>query len=57
MDDYTWKLTGYFSKMNNIEKLKEGELYQLTFQSLAYDNAPIEGIDWMLVEMIKVDSI
>ena len=55
MDDYTWKLTGYYSKMNNIEKLKEGEFYQLIFQSLAYDNAPIEGIDWMLVEMIKVE--
>ena len=55
MDNYTWKLTGYYSKMNNIEKLKEGELYQLTFQSLEYDNAPIKGIDWMLVEMIKVE--
>jgi hypothetical protein len=55
MDDYTWKLTGYYGKMNNIEKLKEGELYQLTFQSLEYDNAPIKGIDWMLVEMIKVE--
>tara|TARA_B100001057_G_C22725373_1_gene901491 strand:- start:605 stop:1096 length:492 start_codon:yes stop_codon:yes gene_type:complete len=55
MDNYSWKLTGYYSKMNNIEKLKEGELYQLTFQSLEYDNAPIKGIDWMLVEMVKVE--
>ena len=55
MDNYTWKLTGYYSKMNNIEQLKEGEAYQVTFQSLKYYNAPIEGRDWMLVEMIKVD--
>ena len=56
IDDFKWKLQGYFKNMNNIIDIKEGDFYQVTLQRMEYDeSAPIEGSDWMLVEMTKVN--
>ena len=55
IDDYKWKLEGYFKDMDNIEYLQEGDFYQVTLQRMEYDEfAPIQGVDWMLVEMTKI---
>ena len=55
IDDYKWKLEGYFKNMENIEYLEEGDFYQLTLKRMEYSEfAPIEGADWMLVDMTKI---
>ncbi|MDG1724489.1 MAG: hypothetical protein P8I11_02230 [Bacteroidia bacterium] len=55
IDYFSWKLEGYFNNQDNIEYLKEGDFYQLTLQRMEYDEfAPIQGADWMLVEMTKI---
>ena len=55
IDDYKWKLEGYFKNMENIEYLIEGDFYQLTLKRMEYSEfAPIEGADWMLVDMTKI---
>ena len=55
IDDYKWKLEGYFKDMDNIEYLQEGDFYQVTLQRMEYDEfAPIQGLGWMLVEMTKI---
>ena len=55
IDHYKWKLEGYFKDMDNIEYLQEGDFYQVTLQRMEYDEfAPIQGVDWMLVEMTKI---
>ncbi len=55
IDYFSWKLEGYFNNQDNIEYLKEGDYYQLTLQRMEYDEfAPIQGADWMLVEMTKI---
>ena len=56
IDHYKWKLEGYFKDMDNIEYLQEGDFYQVTLQRMEYDEfAPIQGVDWMLVEMTKIN--
>jgi hypothetical protein len=55
IDDYKWKLEGYFKNMENIEYLIEGDFYQLTLKRMEYSEfAPIKGADWMLVDMTKI---
>ena len=55
IDHYKWKLEGYFKDMDNIEYLQDGDFYQVTLQRMEYDEfAPIQGVDWMLVEMTKI---
>lgn len=55
IDYFKWELEGYFNNQDNIEYLKEGDFYQVTLQRMEYDKfAPIQGADWMLVEMTKI---